>query len=132
VPSHQYDILERMGVPVVDEPGYVDVVIDALIGYRPRGAPRGRIGELVGGIGDVGDHVVALDTPSGLNVSDGSAPGRAVNADATITLACPRSAYAAQLMSGSCTWPTGCSSRTDTRMSPDDARPIQCEYSNRH
>lgn len=90
VPSHQYDILERMGVPVVDEPGYVDVVIDALIGYSPRGAPRGRIGELVGGIGDVGDHVVALDTPSGLNVSDGSAPGRAVNADATITLGLPK------------------------------------------
>ncbi len=90
VPVHQYEILQRMGVPVVDEPHRSDVVIDALIGYSLKGAPRGRIGELVGRIGDLGDHVVSLDTPSGVNVTDGSAPGVAVNANMTMTLGLPK------------------------------------------
>jgi hypothetical protein len=86
VPSRQYDIIERMGVSVVDEPGRADVVIDALIGYSLRGAPRGRIGELVERIGDLGDRVVALDTPSGMDVTNGSVSGVAVTADLTMTL----------------------------------------------
>jgi NAD(P)H-hydrate epimerase len=90
VPAHQYDTLERMGVPVVDASHGAEVVVDALIGYSLRGAPRGRVGELVGRIGEVGDRVVALDTPSGLNVTDGSVPGSAVTADATLTLALPK------------------------------------------
>lgn len=90
VPIQQYEILQRMGVPVVDEPRRSDVVIDALIGYSLNGVPRGRIGELIGRIGELGDHAVSLDTPSGVNVTDGSVPGVAVSADFTMTLGLPK------------------------------------------
>ncbi len=90
VPAHQYDILERMGVSIVSEPAQSDVVVDALIGYSLNGAPRGRIGELITGINDIGPRIVALDTPSGLDVTDGSAPGAVVSADVTMTLALPK------------------------------------------
>ncbi len=33
---------------------------------------------------------MSLDTPSGLNVTDGSVPGAVVRADATLTLALPK------------------------------------------
>ena len=90
VPAHQYEILQRMGVPVVTEPRRSDVVVDALIGYSLHGAPRGRVDELISEIGEIGDRVVSLDTPSGLDVSDGSVPGDVVRADATVTLALPK------------------------------------------
>jgi NAD(P)H-hydrate epimerase len=90
VPAHQFDILERMGLPVHPEPRRADVVVDALIGYSLKGEPRGRIGELIGWVGEVGGLVVSLDTPSGVNVTEGSVPGVAVDADATMTLALPK------------------------------------------
>ncbi len=90
VPAHQFDILKRMGVAIVDRPRRSDVVVDALIGYSLRGVPRGRIGELIEGIADVAPVVVSLDTPSGLNVTDGSVPGAVVSATATLTLALPK------------------------------------------
>lgn len=43
-----------------------------------------------GGGGLVAADVVSLDTPSGLNVTDGSAPGSVVMARATLTLALPK------------------------------------------
>lgn len=89
-PAHQYAILRRMGVSVTTEPRRSDVAIDALIGSHLVGAPRGRIGELAALVASTGDRVVALDTPSGLDVTDGSVPGVVVRADATLTLALPK------------------------------------------
>jgi hypothetical protein len=37
--GHQLDIIERMGVPVLDQPAGADLVIDALLGYSLRGDP---------------------------------------------------------------------------------------------
>jgi len=90
IPGHQYSILRRMGVPVKPDAAQADVVIDALIGYSLRGAPRGRIGELMAATSGLGTRVVSLDTPSGLDVTDGSVPGLVVDADATLTLALPK------------------------------------------
>lgn len=90
VPALQYSILRRMGVDVSPEPRESDVVVDALIGYSLTGAPRGRIGELVAATGDIGGRIVSLDTPSGLDVTDGAVPGIVVDADATLTLALPK------------------------------------------
>lgn len=90
VPSQQLSILRRMGVPITDEPEVATVVVDALIGYSLRGAPHGRIRELIDWLGSVDVAVVSLDTPSGLDVTDGSQPGVAVAADATLTLALPK------------------------------------------
>lgn len=93
VPAHQYGILARMGV--VDEPAdRADVGIDALIGYSLRGAPRGRTLALMEDLKSSSDTVVSLDTPSGLDVSTGTAPGAVVDADATMTLALPKQGLA--------------------------------------
>ena len=90
VPAHQYAILQRMGVDAITAPRRADVVVDALIGYSLSGAPRGRVGELISSISGIGERVVSLDTPSGLDVTDSSVPGLVVDADATLTLALPK------------------------------------------
>ena len=90
VPTHQFDILNNMGVPVVNEPRKSDVVIDALIGYSLKGAPHGRIAELIEATASMDAPIVSLDNPSGLNVTDGTVPGVVVTAEATMTLALPK------------------------------------------
>ena len=90
VPAHQLAILRRMDVPVHSDPAPASAVIDALIGYSLRGAPRWRIGELIKGLAEVTGPIISLDTPSGLDVTDGTMPGIAVAATATLTLALPK------------------------------------------
>ncbi|AGZ49093.1 yjeF-related family protein [Mycobacterium kansasii 662] len=89
VPAHQFDILRRMKVATSDTIVDADLTVDALIGYSLRGAPRGRAAELIGAMTSA-SSVVALDTPSGLDVTSGEAPGDVVSADATLTLALPK------------------------------------------
>lgn len=90
VPVHQLEIVRRMGLPVVDEPGRPDLVIDALLGYSLRGDPRGRAAELIAWANRQEAPILALDTPSGLDVTTGR-PGQAcVGATATLTLALPK------------------------------------------
>ena len=89
VTAHQFDILQRMGVAISPELQRADVAIDAVIGYSLRGAPRGASAALVEALG-AAPFVVALDTPSGLDVTTGEAPGAVVSADVTMTLALPK------------------------------------------
>ncbi len=89
VPAHQLDILERMGIEQRPDLPDVDVIVDALIGYSLRGAPRGRTAELIEQT-QRGASIVSLDTPSGLDVTSGAIPGAVVDADATVTLALPK------------------------------------------
>lgn len=90
VAAHQLDILRRMGVEISDVPESYDVAIDALIGYSLRGAPQGRTAELIDQLASYTGTVVALDTPSGLDVTTGETPGVCVIADLTVTLALPK------------------------------------------
>ncbi len=86
---HQYDILGRMGVTMAEALPPADVVVDAVIGYSLRGAPRGRSAELIDAVAGHGS-IVALDTPSGLDVTTGATPGAVVDAAVTVTLALPK------------------------------------------
>lgn len=89
VPLHQLDIIERIGLPVVDQPSATpDCVLDAMLGYSLRGAPRGLIAEAIGHLPDA--PVLALDVPTGIDSTTGTAPGIFVTADATLTLAMPK------------------------------------------
>lgn len=120
VPRHRYEILRRMGVSIVPEPRWSNVVVDALIGYSLNGAPRGRIGELIEMIDSVGERDVSLDTPSGLNVTDRSTPGAVVKADITMTLALPKRGLRFATQGASCTSLTSRSHRrSSTRSAPD-------------
>ncbi len=90
VAAHQLDILDRMGVEFSNVPVLSDVAVDALIGYSLRGAPKGRTAELINQLAEHPGTVVALDAPSGLNVTTGETPGVFVTADLTVTLALPK------------------------------------------
>ena len=94
VVAHQLDIVDRMGLSVSADVVDADVIVDAVIGYSLRGPARGRSEELIDQIGQVGGRssrpVVSLDTPSGLDVTTGIAPGVAVSADRTMTLCLPK------------------------------------------
>jgi len=66
------------------------IVVDALIGYSLRGAPRGRAAELIGLCNEHAAHIISLDVPSGLDATSGQAPGQVVRPDRTLTLALPK------------------------------------------
>jgi NAD(P)H-hydrate epimerase len=90
VPAHQLDILTRMEVPIDDDARPVDLVVDALIGYSLRGDPSGRAADMIDWANGQGAPVLALDTPSGLDVTTGLAGSPSVQASATLTLALPK------------------------------------------
>jgi NAD(P)H-hydrate epimerase len=68
----------------------VDLVVDALIGYGLRSAPDGPTRDLIRWANESRATVVALDVPSGLDATTGAAPGEAVRAHVTMTLALPK------------------------------------------
>lgn len=72
---------------LTDESG---LVVDALVGYGLDDAPRGAIAEMIAAINKADVSVVSLDIPSGVDGDTGKAPGRAVVADETLTLALPK------------------------------------------
>lgn len=95
VSSHQLAILHKMGVPCnvahePDAPRSVDLVIDGLIGYSLRGAPRGAAAELIRWANAQGSPVLSLDVPSGVDAGSGKVFDPAVRAAATLTLALPK------------------------------------------
>ena len=90
MPAHQADIIARMGVPIVSRPSTADLVIDALIGYSLRGDPSGTAAQLITWANDQAAPLLALDTPSGLDLTTGTAGAPAVRASATLTLALPK------------------------------------------
>jgi NAD(P)H-hydrate epimerase len=60
------------------------IVVDALLGTGASGEPRGDIGDLASRIAECGAPVVAIDGPTGLDLSTGEAHGP-VRADLTVT-----------------------------------------------
>ena len=66
------------------------LVVDALIGYGLRGAPRGRAADLIDLCNKYAARVLSLDVPSGLNATTGEAPGSMVRPERTLTLALPK------------------------------------------
>lgn len=91
VPSHQLDIIERLGIPIAESvTGTSDLVLDAMIGYSLSGPPRGKAAELISQVSAGDAPVLSLDTPSGLDTATGTAYEPSINADATMTLALPK------------------------------------------
>jgi NAD(P)H-hydrate epimerase len=90
VPAHQADILARMGAVMATEPAPADLVVDALIGYSLHGDPNGRAAELIEWANQQPAPVLALDAPSGLDVTTGVPGTPHIRATATLTLALPK------------------------------------------
>lgn len=104
--AQQALILSRMGLDVVESEtleqerieGLIadaDAVIDALIGYSLAGDPRGEAARLIAAANVCDRPVLSLDTPSGVDAGSGAVFGPAVRAAATMTLALPKTGFAA-------------------------------------
>jgi NAD(P)H-hydrate epimerase len=78
-PSEAQDVIRR-----------AHIVVDALIGYSLRGAPRGRAAELIELCNQHAARVISLDVPSGLDATTGETPGAAVRPERILTLALPK------------------------------------------
>jgi NAD(P)H-hydrate epimerase len=95
VPAHQLDILQRMKVPVAQADAITQalspaLIVDGLIGYRLKGAPRGAVSDLIRWANAERVPILALDTPSGIDTTTGTVFDPAIRATATMTLALPK------------------------------------------
>jgi NAD(P)H-hydrate epimerase len=96
VPAEQLAIATRLAIPIHEGAaalGEPELVIDALLGYGQRGDPRGQTADLIGW--SAGRRVLALDVPSGLELTTGLLRTPHVTAEATMTLAAPKTGLAA-------------------------------------
>ncbi len=95
VPAHQLDILQRMNIPILEpasfsDLGAADLILDAILGYSLNGAPRDAAAELIRWANAQPAPILALDTPSGLDLTSGQVNEPAIRATATLTLALPK------------------------------------------
>ena len=67
-----------------------DFILDALIGYSLRSAPRGVAAELIHWANGTKAPILSLDVPSGVDSTTGQAAGEFIKARWTMTLALPK------------------------------------------
>ena len=95
VPLRQYNILQRMDITLqraaaLEEVSTVDVILDGIIGYSLHGDPREDAATFIHWANAQNVPTVALDTPSGLDLTSGILHTPTVRAAATLTLAMPK------------------------------------------
>jgi NAD(P)H-hydrate epimerase len=92
IPAHQWDILQVMALTQADDPDLAraDLIVDAMIGYGLSGDPRGLVAEWIRRANAAGAPILALDAPSGLDTTSGTAGDPCIRATATLTLALPK------------------------------------------
>ena len=92
IPAHQWDTLQVMALTQAGDPDLAgaDLIIDALIGYGLTGDPRGQVADWIRRANAAGPPILALDAPSGLDTTGGSAGNPCIRAAATLTLALPK------------------------------------------
>ena len=84
-----------MGIPValataVPTPPSPDLILDGVIGYSLKGAPRATAATLIRWANAQPAPILALDAPSGVDTTSGTVFDPAVRAAATLTLALPK------------------------------------------
>ncbi len=91
VPGRQLELFRHSGGQLLeDPPEQMALIIDAIVGYSLQGAPRDRARELIEWANNAAAPVLSLDIPSGIDASSGAAPGVAIVAARTLTLALPK------------------------------------------
>lgn len=95
VPAHQLEILRRMKVPVaqadaLESTKRPDLIVDGVIGYSLKGAPRGPAADLIRWANTQRAPILSLDAPSGVDTTTGTVFDPAIRATATMTLALPK------------------------------------------
>ncbi|HEY8448421.1 MAG TPA: NAD(P)H-hydrate epimerase [Thermomicrobiales bacterium] len=93
--AHQLQILERLAIPI-EEPTLdpalppADLIIDGLFGFSLSGPPTGASAALIQAANAHPAPVLAIDLPSGLDATTGAVLSPCIRADATLTLALPK------------------------------------------
>lgn len=95
IPQHQFKILKRMGVSIqladeINGLGTPDAILDGIIGYSLNGNPHGFAASMIHWTNSQKTPIVALDTPSGLDLTSGKLYEPIIRATATLTLAMPK------------------------------------------
>lgn len=101
VPRRQLRTLRQTGMAVhgpEDRPELpaCDLVVDALLGYSLHGAPLGAAADLIVAANANEAPVLSLDVPSGIDSTTGEVQEPAAVADATMTLALPKTGLQAE------------------------------------
>lgn len=93
-PAYQRMIFQATGGREADAvrlpPQGVDLIIDALVGYSLRSAPRGAVRNLIELANGTGAPILSLDVPSGVDSTTGETPGAFIRPSWTMTLALPK------------------------------------------
>ena len=124
VPTIQLRILRRMGVEVGPQETIVrrpepNLIVDGVIGYSLKGAPRGTAGELIRWANAQSTQILALDAPSGIDITTGTVFDPTIAATATMTLALPKEGLrVSRRKSASSIWPTSACPRISIRGPP--------------
>ena len=97
IPGHQLDILRCMDMPLSEAQALRDIrfsnqdlIIDGIIGYSLKGAPRGTAADMIRWANAQGTPILALDAPSGIDTTTGTVFNPSIKASATMTLALPK------------------------------------------
>ena len=94
VPAHQLYILQQLKADVKPfdpkEDLSAGVILDGIIGYSIKGAPRGIPAQMIAMANGSNAKIISLDTPSGIELTEGIAYNPSIKADANLTLALPK------------------------------------------
>ena len=98
VAAQQLEIVRHLPISVVfadNHAEYIDwcscqLVIDAIFGYGLNRSPEGMVARIIQSINTRDCPVLSLDAPSGLDTTNGYVSDKVVRADATLTLALPK------------------------------------------
>lgn len=95
IPAHQLEIACRMAIRVSDFIDLMgaftpDLIIDGIIGYSLKGAPRGDAARMIRWANEQNSPILSLDTPSGVDATTGNTFDPSIHAAATMTLALPK------------------------------------------
>jgi len=95
VTKQQAEILFSMGASITDNPVIPesDIIIDCLLGYSLNGNPQKPFATLIESANHSQVPIMALDTPSGLDVTSGVPHIPCIKAAATMTLALPKAGF---------------------------------------
>jgi NAD(P)H-hydrate epimerase len=69
------------------------IIIDALLGYSLKGNPKGNYAKLIAAANESNLPIISLDIPSGIEGTKGMIYDPVIKANATLTLALPKTAF---------------------------------------
>jgi len=91
VPAHQWSILRALQLDRADfDLDSSALILDALLGYGSQGDPRPPIKDWIERANASGISILSLDSPSGLDTTIGMPGKPCIRAEATMTLALPK------------------------------------------